>query len=77
MDIYKCPKPKKIMKLFFIFFAPFKRDFYFIMINGNKIKNRVLGVNFFKFFFKYIILIVKIVHKFFHLFLQYQYYKHI
>jgi len=24
MDIYKCPKPKKIMKLFFIFFTPLK-----------------------------------------------------
>ena len=77
MDIYKCPKPKKIMKLFFIFFYTFKIDFYFIMINGNKIKNKHFGGIFFKSFFKYIISIVKIVHKFFHLFLQYHYYKHI
>ncbi len=43
MDIYKCPKPKKIMKLFFIFFTPFNKRFYFIMINGNKIKIGILG----------------------------------
>ena len=39
MDILKMSNSRKIAKLFFAFFYHFFLVFYFIMINGNKIKN--------------------------------------
>jgi len=38
-------KTQKNYEIIFYFFYTFKIDFYFIMINGNKIKNRHFGLN--------------------------------